>query len=231
MTDPLAVVLFKWHTPGYRGQFEAVHVNVMRNMIERHYHSPHRVVCITDDPAGIDPRIETLPLWDDLAEVPNPTGGGRPSCYRRLKLWHESMRDILGPRFVTIDLDAVILSDITPLWSRQEPIVCWHNSDSQWPISGGMLMADTGTRPDIWHDFDPATSPAMTHALGYHGSDQGWLSYKLGGQVATWSAPDGVYYHQSARHQPPSNARIVLFVAQRAPWLQLRKPWIREAWR
>src|SRR5690606_17846609 len=117
----ISVVTFKWHTPGYRAKFTADHVNTLRRMVQRHYQAPHRFICITDDPAGLDGGIEVVPLWDDYASVPNPTGGGRPSCYRRLKLFDPAMAEVIGPRFVMLDLDCVICGGLAPIFRRPGP--------------------------------------------------------------------------------------------------------------
>lgn len=186
--EPLTVVTFKWNTPGYRAQFTAAHVRTLQRMVARHYPDPHRFVCFTDDPAGIEDVA--LPLWDDHAAVPNPTGGGRPSCYRRLKLWDPAMAEVLGTRFVMLDLDVVICADLRPVLNRPEDVVMWRSPSGEWAYNGAMFMANTGARPQVWTDFDPIDSPKATHARGYRGSDQAWLSHCLGPDEAVWTPKD-----------------------------------------
>lgn len=226
----LSVVTFKWHTPGYRAQFTAAHVHALRDMVARHYPKPHRFICFTDDATGLDAGIEALPLWDDHAQVPNPTGGGRPTCYRRLKLWAPEMRELIGERFVLLDLDTVILADLRPLWERPEDVVLWHIVGSPWPYNGAMVLANTGARPQVWRQFDPVKSPQATHAAGYRGSDQAWLSLCLGRREATWTQADGVYYIDQIkmpRLTLPANARIVFTHGGNPPW-KLSYPWVTE---
>lgn len=227
----LTVVTFKWNDPGYGGKFSAEHVNIMQRMVARHYRSPHRFVCFTDDPAGIDADIEALPLWDDYASLPNPTGGGRPSCYRRLKLFDPAMRDVLGERFVSIDLDTVIVNDLGPVWDRPEDVVMFRAPHGKWPYNGAMFMVNTGARPQVWRDFDPVESPRLAAAKGYQGSDQAWLSYCLGPDEAVWTDADGVYYPlPAALRQQPGNARVVFTTGRRPPW-KSPVPWVRAAYR
>lgn len=231
--EPLCVVTFKWHTPGYRAKFESKHVNTLRRMVLRHYPDPIRFVCVTDDPAGLAEGIEALPLWDDHAAVPNPTGGGRPSCYRRLKLWDPAMRDVLGPRFVMLDLDVVICGDLRPLWNRSEDVVMWRSPSREWPYNGAMLMADTGARPQVWTDFDPMESPKATQARGYRGSDQAWLSHVLGADEAVWTAADGVIFQNDLwrrQSRQPRGGRVVFTTGGHPPWTA-RAPWVREHYR
>jgi hypothetical protein len=115
----LAVVCWKWKPKiGYRSTFCAEHVNVLRSMVERHYRKPHQLVCITDDGAGIDPRVRVVPLWQDHARLPSPHGGNNPSCYRRLRAFSAEAAELIGPRFVSVDLDCVITGDMRPVWDR-----------------------------------------------------------------------------------------------------------------
>lgn len=230
----LSVVTFKWKNPGYRCSFESQHVNTLRRMVARHYPDPHRFICITDDPAGLDPEIEVVPMWNDHADVPNPTGGGRPSCYRRLKLWDPAIAEVVGPRFVMLDVDVVICGDLRPLWNRTEDVVMWKSPTLEWPYNGAMFMANAGARPQVWTDFDPVESPKATTAAGYRGSDQAWISHKLGWDEAVWTQRCGVYYFGAkgiGRTDPlPANAKIVFTTGGNAPWV-LKQEWVRKHYR
>ena len=167
----LSVVTFKWATPGYRATFTARHVNTLRRMVARHYAKPHRFICITDDAIGLDEGIEVVPLWDDYRSVQNPTGGGRPSCYLRLKLFDPSIRNQIGDRFVMLDLDCVILGDLSPIFGRPEDAVFWRSPSKLWPYNGAIMLMNAGARPQVWEDFDPIESPKVTQARGYRGSE------------------------------------------------------------
>lgn len=227
----LTVVIFKWQDRhhGYVPKFTARHVNAMANMVDAYHQDPHRIVCFTDDATGVDPRIQCLPLWDDYAHVPNPTGGGRPSCYRRLKLWAPEMTALIGPRFVHLDLDAVVCGDLRPLWNRYEDVVMWTDPQGRWPYMGGTYMADTGARPEVWTEFDPVTSPRLAAAKGYQGSDQAWLSYRLG-KEAFWTHADGIYRQLPRQFaEKPRNARIVFTTGIRPPW-DADVGWIKDHW-
>lgn len=233
MADKLSIVTFKWQTPGYRATFTADHVNTLASMVKRHCRLPHRIVCVTDDTSGLDRSIESVPLWDDHASVPNPTGGGRPSCYRRLKLFDPGIGLVVGERFVMLDLDCVITSDVTPLWDRPEDAVFWKSPTNEWPYNGAMFMMTAGARPQVWQDFDPVKSPLATHRAGYRGSDQAWISHKLGWNEAVWTANDGVCFYGSIPHArrnaKPHGARIVFTTAGNPPW-ELPHTWIRGAY-
>ncbi|HEY6020123.1 MAG TPA: hypothetical protein VIY48_09540, partial [Candidatus Paceibacterota bacterium] len=123
----LSVVTFKWKPPpGFRTHFTGQHVTVLRNMVARHYQKPHRFICVTDNPDdGIANDIELIDLWKDYGHLPSPAGRGQPSCYRRLKMFSKEAEAMFGKRFVSLDLDAVILRDMVPVWDREEDFMIW----------------------------------------------------------------------------------------------------------
>lgn len=245
----LTVVTFKWENPGYRSKFGAEQVNTMRNMVARHYPKPHRFICITDNDDGIDRDIECFPIWADHARVPNPTWANGPSCYRRLKVFSEWFREIAGDRFVCLDLDAVIVDDMSPIFDRPEDCVTYSCAGLNGGINGSIFMMATGSRSFVWDLFDPKRSPAETTRLGHKGSDQGWMNACLQHCSAKWTDADGiigykdtvalkrqvvggrVQYVPGRRASLPTGARIVFFHGKPDPWdeeAQARSPWILE---
>ncbi len=236
----LTFVTFKWKAyAGYRSTFTAEHVNVLFRMIDRHYAEPHRKICITDDAVGIDPSIEVIPLWPDHANVPNPNGANRnPSCYRRLKLFAPDAGQLVGERVVVMDLDTVIVGDLTTLFKRSDDFVIWGQTDypkTQW-YNGSLWMLRTGSRPKVWTEFNPTTSPKAAVKAGKKGSDQGWFSYIMGPNEAVWTTKDGVYswrVHLSTMNwELPKNAKIVAFHGHTDPWSYYAQqvPWVRSHW-
>lgn len=220
----LNVVTFRWQPyEGYRSTFPAEAVNTLARMVARHYPDPHRFWCITDDRRGIDEHIKLLDLWPDLADIPNPTGPKRnPSCYRRLKLFAPEMRERIGERILVLDLDCVVTGDLRPLWNRDDDFVAWGETRKDNAYNGSMILLRAGALPQVWTDFDPRRSPDRARAAGYFGSDQGWLSYKLGPGYPRWSKRDGVYSYRNHLEADggrlPADARIVFFHGQTDPW-------------
>lgn len=233
----LNVVCFRWAPPsGYRSTFGPETVNVLKRMVARNYDQPHTFTCVTDDPTGIDPDVRIVPLWTDFADVPSPHGAHNPSCYRRLRAFAPDIAPVLGDRFVCIDLDTVITGDLSPLFDRQEDFIIWGETDKRSFYNGSMFMLRAGARPQVWTDFDPAHSPQQAKAAGKFGSDQGWISYRLGKGEATWGRKDGVYsYRVHLRPQNgklPKDARLVNFHGREDPWSrQIQKlGWVRECY-
>jgi hypothetical protein len=232
----LTFVTWRW-TPskGYRSTFGPETVYALREMIQRYYPHEHRFVCVTDHPAAL-PGIEAIQLWPDCSSIPSPIGHSYPSCYRRLKVFAPDAGEMFGERLVSMDLDTVIVGDMTPLFDRPEDLVMWGESDfpHTTPYCGSMWMLRTGTRTKVWTAFDPATSPRKAWKAGCRGSDQGWLAYILGKGEATWTRKDGVYSYRKhvARmgNRLPDGARVVNFHGRKDPWgYDMQQiPWVKQ---
>lgn len=236
----LDIVCWKWRPPrGFRSQYNCRHVNVLRAMVARHYQKPHRFSCITDDSTGIDPRVRVIPLWDDHSKLLSPHGIQNPSCYRRLRAFSREAADLIGPRFVSLDLDTVITGDMAPVWDRPEDFVIWTGQARPAPYNGSMFLMTAGARARVWEEFDPIRSPKIATALHYVGSDQAWIGACLGRGEATWSHRDGVYSWRMQlrpnRGSLPPDARVVFFHGSGgdpwAPTIQRAAPWVVDHWR
>ena len=240
MSD-LKVVCWKWVTPdGYRSAFTHAQVNTLFNMVTRNYHKPFEFICITDNARHIDSGVRVIPLEqvEKFAHLPSPHGGVNPACYRRLWMYSEQARDVIGERFVSIDLDVVLTGDVTPVWDRPEDFMIWGETLRRTPYNGSMQMMTAGARKHVYDEFDPDTSPMTARKAGFDGSDQAWISYKLGPNEKRWTQQDGV--HSFRLHvkpfggRMPANARIVFFEGQVDPWSPTARrvcPWVEEHWR
>jgi hypothetical protein len=240
----ITVVCWKWRSaPGYRSKFEAVHVNTFARMIRRNYDGPMEIVCVTDDHRGIREVDRVVPLWSDFADIPSPHDRGRapinPSCYRRLKMFSAEARETLGERIMSLDLDMVATGDLTPLFTRPEPIVLWGDTNPTTFYNGGMILHTAGARTQLWEEFkrDPQAAILRAQRARQFGSDQGWIGACLGPKEAKFSAEDGVFSYRNhlkpALGRLPAGARIVFFHGQHDPWgpEAQRLPWVREHWR
>lgn len=148
------------------------------------------------------------------------------------------MTDIIGPRFTSIDLDTVIVDDVTPLFTRKEDFLIYHLQHRRTPYNGTLWTMNAGAREQVFTKFDPRTSPAIAKKAGFNGSDQAWISYILGPNEAGWSAKDGVIAYRSdirqARATLPPTARIVSFHGNEDPWsayARQKAPWLEEHYR
>jgi hypothetical protein len=255
----IRIVCSKWTPRGpKRGRvpYTAEHVNRLANAIDRHLKMPHEIVCITDDPVGIDGGVRIVPIWDDgLLE--------KGSCYVRLKLFAPEMADIIGPRFVSIDLDAVITGPLDPLFDGGEDFRIWRNVGRGCLYCGSMFLMDAGARAQVWETFNPDdlifreagrkfkrkleadrwVHPEAIAAGNAVGSDQAWIATVLGPGEAVWTAADGVLSLKAdvmangpklrSRAALPAHSRIVFFHGAEDPSqerVQHNHTWIQQHW-
>jgi hypothetical protein len=254
----ISFVCWKWRTAGSARLFLAEHVNVLRAMVKRYYARPFRFICITDDRAGLDKKIEAIAMPVRF-EIQSPHGARFPSCYARL--WNFSREAaVLGKTIFQTDIDVVITGDLTPLVDREEDFVGWSDKRFQRnKIAGGAYLLRTGSLPHVWEEFDPIASPAAALAAGHMGSDQAWMSYCLSPEsrvlspesnpgsalspqhsalkkIGTWNGAGlvKINWTPARARRAPQGARMVFTSGEKPPWSseqRRRYPWIKDHWR
>lgn len=246
----LHVILWKWQQRNFRETYTFQHVNLVSQMIR--YNLPGidvRVVCVTDEPYGIDKPTQTFPLWNDHDGVANVTGQHLPSCYRRLKLFDRSTQIALGiregERIMSLDLDTIILRPFNDVLERIDECGAVYSgwvvrgtfhrrvfNGSFWTFSAGKHLQH------MWSAFDPRHSPREALSKGFLGSDQGWLSMHFAkhDDALGIGFPEFASYPRDVRHQRrvDDRTKIVFFHGARKPWHvqeRLDNPWINQVWR
>ena len=234
----LNFVTWRWQSADPARHFPAAAVNILYAMLTRHYHAPFRLVCLTDDPTGIDGAVDVLPLpvtkADQVLVMP-PCYPGFPSCFRRLWLF-SAEACMLGTRICNIDLDVIILQDMTALLTtKTADFVGWRCGRRSWNRIGGALwLLTTGTHQAVWDTFDPTTSPHVAFSQGHRGSDQAWISQCLYPPLQRITEQDGVIkmnWMSHAGHPPGPDVRMVFTSGITPPWhatTQRGHPWIRN---
>lgn len=240
----LQIVLWKWDQPGAKNVYLPDHVDIMCSMLRRNLKGlPHRIVCVTDNDAGIH-ECETAHLWRDFDDLPNASGKQLPSCYRRLKLYdRETQKDIgidKGDRIVGIDLDTLICGDVRKVFQTEGVYVGWQlkNYLDRYVFNGSLQIFTAGTLQVIWDEFDPLTSPKKALDNGFRGSDQAWLSYKLIGEDGCigldWPVISSYPLHNRIQGSLKAETKIIFFHGSEKPWnpnAQFHTPWITRYWR
>ncbi len=242
MMPRLEIICWYWKpTATYRTPFTHAHVKILSRVVSRHYPHPHRFSVFTDQlDSQYDCDINVVPLWDDHGTRESLYGPDTPSCYRRLKAFDKSMGSLIGSRFVSLDLDLVVVGDLTPVFHRTEEFIIWGPDGRKTPYNGSMWMMNAGARQQVWTRFEenPERCIAKARGAGFYGSDQAWMCYALGPNEARWRAEDGVYsYRMHLKNNGgalPKDARMVIFEGHYDPISPATRklcPWIEEHYR
>jgi len=231
----ISILVWKWGR-----LFGPEYPNRTRSMLKRHLHLPHRLYCVTDDPTGLDPEIEVvaIPTW--LADTPR--------CRRRMQQYSADFDALFGARLLSIDLDVVIVGDITPIVDRPEPVVCWRVGYAN-VFSGSFVLWSAGALDGAWCSYraDPEGYPQRAQPGGV-GSDQAMLNKWLResrSPVAEWTEADGFVSYFGAGYEKlehhgigprqqtlPNGARIIVMgSADKADLESGRYHWARENWK
>lgn len=236
----LTVLCWKWKRADGPDLFGPEYVNRLRSMLARHVHVAHRIVCVTDDAWGIDPAIQCEPIREFVAT---------PRCRRRMKQYDGDFASRLGERILSIDLDVVILDDITAIVQRSEPVVCWRVGYAG-VYSGSFVLYDARVLDRLYRTFasDPEGFPRTVQPRGVP-SDQAmlnfWLARHYRGPLGVWTEADGFVtwfgkgYERQERFGmgpgnpvPPAGARIVVLgSADKAVLDEQRFDFVCEHWR
>jgi hypothetical protein len=233
----LDVVTWRWGST-----FASDHVNRLASMLRRHLHLPHRLHCFTDDPEGLDSGILTHPAPDPYPNMVAGKGDSSRSCFRRMRMYDRDMGTLVGPRILHLDLDVVIVDDVTPLFDRPEPLVVYDMENRKGRVSynPSALLMDAGVLHHMREEFgrDPRGTWQRAKEGGWTMSDMAVLGlYAAPLRPPTWGRADGMLAHyRDTRHRPdlPGGARVVLFYGDGRPWdaiAQARCPWVAEHWR
>lgn len=233
----ISVVTWLWEE-GFR-DYQAAHVNTLATMIRRQLAIPHRFVCVADRADGFDPKVvdwvPTPPAAIEVGRLRNPEGKRFPSCYRRLWMFSQEAA-ALGDRLLLIDIDLVAVSELAHLFTFKAPFVGWRplaTWGSHQRYGGGIYLLTPGARAHVWEQFNGENSILEARAAGFRGSDQAWLSYKLGADEAVWPQSVGIYSIRDMKNGAlpvPADACLVQFNGPQKPW-NSPLPWVRDHWR
>ena len=240
------IVTFKWkptnsgyQLPSVVDEYASKHINTLYNSIKRNTTVDFRFTCVTDDPNGLNESIEYVPLWDKCRNM-----GG---CYNRLYVFSKEMKSILGDRFMCIDIDTVITGNIDHLLTMTNDFAILEYGNSSvrrgkpckdQHYNGGLFIMNAGTRSQVWDDFEFEKTHQKLEPLRKQklivGSDQAWISHKLGPNEKRINSNNGCYYYLwlQDKNNLPENCCMVSFAGKRDPsTLYTKHAWIRDNWR
>lgn len=243
----LAIVSFFWVDPS-RAKMRRVgltpeDVKAWDRMIARHLTLPHKRICVTHRPDLVD-FMATYPL-DMAKHVPG-------TCTVKLQAHDPAFAKAIGAdRIVLMDIDAVAVGNLDPLFDHADDVRLWMNPNFEQGgkrgfYQGSMQYFRAGATEQLWSDFDPRETPSWLNRR-FGGAEQCWISERLNTSypdpgwdwdIPYWTETDGVYgagrlfggkMGNGVQSDLPENARIVFFPGDRSPseaTTQAAHPWI-----
>lgn len=177
------ILCIKWGSA-----YGAEYVNRLYKMCRRHLSPPFRVVCFTDDPAGIEPEIQTLPLPELGCEPPH----GTPGKWKKIGLWNASLHGLNGTALF-VDLDSIIVGNLDPYFDYGNPDDVILERNWARPLSGlgqtSVFRFRIGSHPEILARFRE-NPQAIGDRFRY---EQHFVTDCLGTQLKFW--PSGWTRH------------------------------------
>ena len=190
------------------------YVAKLRDMVARYLPIPHRFVCLTDQP-------ETL---DGVEMVPAPLPGW----------WAKMAVFSLPGKRLYLDLDTVIIGDLTPLAEVDAPFATCANFtravNPAYPCQYGsciMVMAD-GFGADVWHAF-MAEKDRIMECCRY--GDQQAIEQLYPDAVLLQDVlPEGYLVgRRDFTDTRPEGAAVMIFAGRHKPD-NTPHGWLKEAW-
>lgn len=132
-TEPV-VLCMRWgslYGPDY--------VNVLYRAVKEHLEDDFRFVCLTNETDGIDSTIETYPIPNFGLEERHWYDGAWP----KLSVFQQDLYGLTG-RCLFIDLDTMILSDLSPFFEVKGEIVAI-DAGRNWRKSAKVGAPEAGT--------------------------------------------------------------------------------------
>ena len=145
-------------------KYDSSYVNKLYNMVERNCSLDYEFVCLTDDSAGIDPRVKILNL-----------PGGISGWWCKPYMFSKHLP--INGTVLYVDLDVVIANNIDKLFQYSPGHWCtvrdftramrpkWHKYNSS------VVRFQSGQLHHVWEEFEKDKNNIQKR---YHG-DQDWL--------------------------------------------------------
>lgn len=137
------IVCVKWGT-----KFGAEYVNRLYANVEKNITIPHRFVCFTDNPEGINKNVEIRPFYElDDSGLPE-------KAWKKLGLFTDKLADLQG-RALFLDLDVVILKNIDAFFEVPGEFVIIKDWDFEDDIIGNssVFRFEVNKHKDIIENF------------------------------------------------------------------------------
>lgn len=128
--------------------FPESYVRVLRNAVKANLPLEHRFICITDNPGGLDPGIESVQLPD----MGIPLRYQKSGCWPKISMFAPGLLPADVPTLF-LDLDILIRQDLSPFFERIQTEPGLHAlrewNPSLWNLAPLTLRPDRGVQSSI----------------------------------------------------------------------------------
>lgn len=165
------VVCLKWGN-----KYNIDYVNTLARMVARHTTIPYEFVCFTDNSAGVDANIRTIPL----PKLPVNGWWYKPYFF--------STQLPINGNILYFDLDVIIFDNIDKLFTYQPDKFCIirdfnRHLRSDWSkMNSSVFRLVTGMQRQVWEDFQQQDYIATKRMHG----DQDWIYSKVKKDWCFW---------------------------------------------
>lgn len=204
------ILCMKWGT-----KYGPDYVNRLYAMVERHLKGDFRFVCLTDDYTGIVGDIECLPIPELALPDGSPERG-----WKKLTTFEADLHGLRGTALF-LDIDIVIVDDITPLFEYPGEFLIIHDWKRPWRITGNssVYRFELGAHADVLAKFRSKPDEARKNFRNEQAylSDvlhkQGKLSYWPSDWCVSWKYHCIPKFPMNYFRIPvkPDGARILIF--------------------
>lgn len=219
----ISVLTWKWGAA-----YGPEYVVRLNHMLSRHLRLPFQLFCITDNGEGLmNEDIAVVPMFTKWAGVRKPHGyrsADNDLCQRRLAMFDRRFLEVQPGRFLHLDLDTVILGDITDMVMRTEPLIAAARPRMKGRMMPGMMLFDRGYLAELWETFNGDPNRSDMELIDNFVSSRGL-------NPPTWDESDGVYGYLAVKKAGlPKDARVVMFYGPSKPH-DVNDAWVKEHWR
>jgi hypothetical protein len=191
-------------------------------MLKRH--GGHELIVVHDGNFAIPTCIWQAQMPAHVAALPD--------YLPKLWAWSPEFHEIVGERFASIDLDVVLLGDVSPLLKGTEPVRLWDSARHE-PYNTSLFALEPGFGHEVWTKYLPESLSSARDRAVYWTGDQSWVAHVLGPGMPTFGERDGVFRYRASPHRvsPPAGALAMFFCGPMCPLTERENSeWVRQAW-
>lgn len=245
--ETVNILCTKWGS-----KYGADYVNRLRSMVGRNMSRPFRFVCLTDDPEGLGPDVETFPFPQlGVAPIDEREPWALRFAWLKVAVFASPLYDLTGPT-LCLDLDVIISGSLDPFFDHPGDFVVIKEWDKR-DITGNtsVFRFEAGRHGDLLRDLNARLEEARRdfrneqEYVSDYFSRAGLLSYWPPGWCVSFKrhcmprGPAGWFRPATI----PEGARVIVFHGRPNPddviagrsgkWYRRVIPvdWVEDLWR